>query len=118
MYRRVALLLGCVLVAGALQIAWAHAILVASTPKVNASVKGPTLAVLLRFNVRIDNRRSRLRLIIPGGSEIGLAVAQQSTPDTLASVATGLNPGGYRLVWQVLASDGHMSQGEVPFTVN
>ena len=31
--------------------------------------------------------------------------------------ASGLKPGAYKLEWHVLASDGHMSKGEVPFTV-
>ena len=29
----------------------------------------------------------------------------------------GLKPGAYKLQWQVLASDGHISRGEVAFTV-
>jgi methionine-rich copper-binding protein CopC len=27
-------------------------------------------------------------------------------------------PGAYKLQWQVLASDGHISRGEISFTVN
>jgi len=29
----------------------------------------------------------------------------------------GLAAGAYRLRWQVLASDGHITRGEIPFTV-
>jgi len=44
-----------------------------------------------------------------------LESVRQPTPDTLTVQATGLKPGNYKLQWQVLASDGHISQGEVLF---
>lgn len=47
-----------------------------------------------------------------------MTLAKQDSPDTLQSQAMGLKPGAYKLHWNVLASDGHMSKGEVPFTVN
>jgi len=71
----------------------------------------------LRFNVRIDGSRSRLRLVAPDGSQRTLPLAQQSSPDILRSQAGNLKPGAYKLQLQVLASDGHMSKGEVPFAV-
>jgi copper resistance protein C len=106
-----------VLIAGTIQVAWAHAILLESTPKPNSTVKGSELAVDLRFNVRIDGSRSRLSLVRPDGSATTLSIAKQSSPDHLQSNATGLIPGAYRLQWNVLASDGHMTRGEIPFTV-
>lgn len=107
-----------ILLAAFSQLAWAHAILVESKPAVNSSVKGPDVAVWLRFNVRIDGGRSRVRLIAPDGSQQTLSLAEQSRPDILESKASSLKPGAYKLQWQVLASDGHMSKGEVPFTVD
>lgn len=111
-------LLSLFLLTGAFHTAWAHAILMESTPNPNSTVKGAELAIVLRFNVRIDGSRSRLHLVAPDGSVITLGIAKQSHPDSLQSTATGLKPGVYRLLWQVLASDGHMSHGEVPFTVS
>jgi hypothetical protein len=99
------------------QSAFAHAILMESTPAANSSVDGSALAITLRFNVRIDGGRSRLRLVTADGSVSNLEVAKQNNPDSLQSNAHGLKPGAYTLRWQVLASDGHMSRGEVPFTV-
>lgn len=99
------------------QTLWAHAILMDSTPKANATVKGPELAISLRYNVRIDGSRSRVQLINPDGSATALTLDKQPTPDVLQCKATGLKPGAYKLKWNVLASDGHMSKGEVPFTV-
>ncbi len=96
---------------------WAHAILMDSKPKANSTVTGPDLPIWLRFNVRVDGSRSRLHLIAPDGSAVALAAPKQPTPDTLESHASGLKPGGSKLEWQALASDGHISRGEVDFTV-
>ena len=111
-------LLTLILLAATSQPAWAHAILMESTPRINSSVKGPDVPITLRFNVRIDGSRSRLHLVAPDGSVRSLPQAKQSAPDTLQSQLTRLQPGAYKLQWQVLASDGHISRGEIPFTVN
>src|SRR4051812_43847870 len=106
------------LVLASAQLSWAHAILVESSPAANASVQGPDSSFNLRFNVRIDGQRSRLRLVAPDGTSTTLALDKQDKPDHLQTRATGMKPGAYKLQWQVLASDGHMSRGEIPFTVN
>jgi copper resistance protein C len=106
------------MVAGATQVCWAHAILMDSTPKINTTIKGPDVTIDLRFNVRIDGGRSRVLLVSPDGKVSTLKLTGQATPDTLQTNATGLQPGAYKLQWKVLASDGHMSSGEIPFTVN
>ena len=111
-------LLAIILVTGFPRPAWAHAILMESKPALHSSIKGPDVAIWLRFNVRIDGSRSRLRLVAPDGSQQTLTLAKQSSPDILQSQAGSLKPGAYKLQWQALASDGHMSRGEVPFTVN
>jgi methionine-rich copper-binding protein CopC len=97
--------------------ATAHAILVESTPSINSTVIGPNLSVKLRFNVRIDATRSRLTLVKPDATTQSLAIAKDTPADTLASQALSLNPGEYRIRWQVLASDGHITRGEIPFQV-
>jgi methionine-rich copper-binding protein CopC len=95
----------------------AHAILVESTPALHGSAVGPDVPLKLRFNVRIDLSRSRLTLIGPDGSTQTLQIDTQAPPDTILSQAKGLSAGAYRLRWQVLASDGHITRGEIPFTV-
>jgi len=113
----ISILLTLILLTGFSRAAWAHAILMESKPALHSSVKGPDVAIWLRFNVRIDGSRSRLRLVAPDGSQQTLPLAKQSSPDILQSQAGSLKPGAYKLQWQVLASDGHMSKGEVLFTV-
>lgn len=97
--------------------AWAHAVIVESTPAANSTVTGPDLEIKLRFNARIDGGRSKLTLIAPDGSSRGIALGQQTSPDLLLAKASNLAPGKYQLRWQVLASDGHITQGNIPFSV-
>lgn len=89
-----------------------------SKPGKNATVKGPDVPIWLRFNVRVDGKRSRLQLTGPDGSTIPVDAPKQTAPDILESHVSGLKPGTYKLQWKALASDGHMSNGEVDFTVN
>jgi len=95
----------------------AHAVIVEATPAVNATVHGDRLAVTLRFNSRIDRGRSRLTLIDAAGKETAVALEKSSPSDVLAASIGGLVAGRYRLRWQVLAIDGHITRGDIPFTV-
>ena len=94
-----------------------HAVLLESSPALKSVVAGPNVQVKLRFNVRIDALRSRLTLVHPDGSTQVLEISKQTPADTLSAQARGLAAGEYRLRWQVLASDGHITRGEIPFTV-
>ena len=97
--------------------AGAHAVLLESSPALKGAVPGPDVPVRLRFNVRIDALRSRLTLVFPDGNTKTLEISKKTAADTLSAAATGLAAGEYRLRWQVLASDGHITRGEIPFTV-
>lgn len=69
-----------------------------------------------RFNGRIDHGRSLLTLTGPDRRPSVLAIAPDGPPDIL-SASTTLTPGAYVVRWQVLAIDGHITRGDVPFTV-
>jgi len=116
--RRLHFLLFFCLLAGTPKLCDAHAILLESTPKLEATVKGSSVEIRLRFNVRIDGRRSRIALIAPDGKITTLVLDKNSAPAILETKADGLTPGKYKIEWNVLASDGHMSGGEIPFNVN
>jgi copper resistance protein C len=94
-----------------------HAVLKETSPAVNSKVAGPDVPIILKFNVRIDAERSKLQLLNPDTSTTDLRLNKQSSPDALTTKATGLKPGPYRIRWQVLAPDGHITRGEIPFTV-
>ena len=94
----------------------AHAILEASQPPAGGTVAAGSVALKLRFNSRIDRGRSRLTLTNPDQSKAGLPIDPDGPPDILTATAT-LAPGAYSVRWQVLAIDGHITRGDVPFTV-
>ena len=95
--------------------ALAHAILLDATPAADSVVDGTRISVRLRFNARIDTRRSRLALVNREGREYPLPIQDQRSPDTLATTAEDLSAGSYVIRWQVLATDGHITRGEISF---
>jgi methionine-rich copper-binding protein CopC len=109
----IAALAGILLAQGA----HAHAILMTSEPAAGASVSPGTLDLTFRYNSRIDDRRSRLTLISPDHVQTVLKIIPASQPDTLETSADLSKPGAYVVRWQVLAIDGHITRGDVPFTV-
>jgi hypothetical protein len=97
--------------------AQAHAVVVNALPAVDSSVAGDNVAVRLQFNSRIDAKRSRLILHSPDGVERNLPIRPDDEPNLLNASAGNLLPGAYRIRWQVLSVDGHISRGEIPFQV-
>jgi methionine-rich copper-binding protein CopC len=94
-----------------------HAILKETSPAANSTVVGPDVPVVLKYNTRVDAKLSKLQLLNPDNSTTDLKIEEQTSPDTLKAKAARLKPGAYRVRWQVLAPDGHISRGELPFTV-
>jgi len=97
--------------------ALAHAVLVSTVPPVRGSISGPDVVFRLQFNSRIDAARSTLKLVLPDTKVRSLVMEPQPSPDILTARSTDLKPGSYTLRWQVLAADGHITRGEVPFAV-
>jgi copper resistance protein C len=97
----------------------AHALVVASEPATGAALDAGPTRVWVRFNSRIDQARSRLVLHGPESAQLPLAVEDAADPVLLAASAARVAwaPGAWRLRWQVLALDGHITRGDVPFTL-
>ena len=98
-------------------IASAHAIIVAARPAMNATVARGELEIRLAFNSQVDGKRSRLSLQRPDGSEMVIALAPDAPPGVLAGRAQATVSGHWKLRWQVLSLDGHITRGEVRFSV-
>lgn len=106
------------LATGLAMIAFAHAILVKSLPAPNEIVAGPNVPVALTFNSKIDQARSILTLERPDRGALRLKVdVDPSSPAMLIARISNAGAGSYKLRWQVLAVDGHITRGEVPFQV-
>jgi hypothetical protein len=99
------------------RVALAHAVLVDSQPAVNSTVSGPEVAVLLKYSSRVDLEHSTLTLLDPDGKVEKVAIQAQPAPGELSAKLTRLVKGAYVLRWQVLATDGHVTRGKVPFQV-
>ena len=95
----------------------AHALVIESSPAIDGNVVGPQVDITLRFNSRLDHQRSRLTLIGADGTEHRLTLSPADAPDILQAKATDITPGAYKLRWQVLAVDGHITRGDIPFRV-
>ncbi len=115
LFRLVCLVACLALTGGAAQ---AHAIVLTSTPRTDATVTGQDLVIEIRFNSRIDAGRSHLKILSREGEAVSLPLADSVSEDTLKAQDTRLAPGSYRLHWQTLSPDGHISQGDIPFRVN
>ena len=96
----------------------AHAILMQSLPAAESVVPPGRLHLVLRFNSRIDQPRSRLELRggPAGRAPTAIPMLPAATPDTLTADTT-VQPGDWVVRWQVLAVDGHITRGDVPITV-
>ena len=98
-------------------VAWAHAVLLSAQPGENSTVAGPDVAVLLKYNSRVDTQHSTLTLLAPDGKVEKVAIGGQPAPGLLSAKLTGLVKGAYELRWQVLAIDGHVTRGKVLFQI-
>jgi copper resistance protein C len=95
----------------------AHAIVLTARPALNSTVEQGGLDITLEFNSRIDSQRSRMSLRQPDGTEAGVALAPNGRANVLAAHAETTMAGRWKLIWQVLSLDGHITRGEVNFFV-
>lgn len=114
--RFLALTVGMALLPPLSRPAAAHAILLESAPAIGGRVKAGKVDFHLRYNSLIDLRRSRLTLTLPDKTTKVIPIEQNVSQDMLTSQAD-LAPGAYSLRWQVLAVDGHITRGDIGFTV-
>ncbi|HEX6081334.1 MAG TPA: copper resistance CopC family protein [Methylomirabilota bacterium] len=113
-----AAILGIIWTCGAPAAAHAHAIILESTPAAGSAGPAPKRLVL-RFNSRLEKSLCSVQLVGPGQRSIALMhLEPDAAPDTLAySLPPALPPGDYQVRWKVMAADGHVTEGAVPFTV-
>jgi methionine-rich copper-binding protein CopC len=98
--------------------AFAHAILVNSTPKANETISGPAVTLALTFNSKVDQARSTLIVEKSDHSSSKVPInVDRSSPEKLTGTVSSLTPGAYKLHWQVLAVDGHITRGQFSFQV-
>lgn len=105
------------LIAGAAP-AWAHAVIMSANPTADQHVVAGKLAIRIEFNSRIDKARSRLQVMLPAGDKADVPIDRDGEPNIVTGTTRELAPGAYVLRWQVLAVDGHITRGDIPFVVD
>lgn len=102
--------------------AFAHAKLTNSDPAANASLKASPKAITLTFSEELVPAFSKVELAMAmAGQQMSMPVKVKVLPDGKHMVATPASPlthGDYKVVWSAATADGHKMTGEVPFKVN
>jgi len=96
----------------------AHAIILSAVPTADQHVPTGKLAVRIKFNSRIDKVRSRLQVTAPSGEKADVSIESVGEPNVVRGTTEVLAVGAYVLRWQVLAVDGHITRGDIPFKVD
>lgn len=99
--------------------AYAHAIVLESSPRPGAVLARPPAQITLRFNSKIEKRFTRLTLATGNQPPAPVTAAsdEPAAPDRLVIPIRSLAPGDYTLRYRVLAVDGHITEGTLRFTV-
>ena len=100
-------------------LAFAHAVVVESSPREGAVLKQAPGRIQLRFNVKIEKALTRVTLT--KGDKQAIALPQvdfnRGAPERLEVPLPRLEPGNYILHYSVLAADGHATQGVLRFSI-
>jgi methionine-rich copper-binding protein CopC len=101
------------------QLAWTHAFPQHSQPKVGATVAVPPRRVQIWFDGALEPLFSSIRVQDANGSRVDTGDGHVNAADpTLLETSLGpLAPGTYRVVWSVVARDGHRTEGDFAFTL-
>ncbi|HEY8448889.1 MAG TPA: copper resistance protein CopC [Bacillota bacterium] len=98
--------------------AGAHSYIAESDPADGAQLEAAPSVIRVVFTEPIETDVSQLRLLDAAGNEVPGVEQQAAGERELQLVpATELEPGEYRIAWQTLARDGHVTSGEIRFTV-
>ncbi len=96
----------------------AHALLLESSPRVDAVLTRSPSRIFLRFNSRIEKALSGVIVTGPESRVVPLAVvASDPAPNHLVVPLPVLPPGQYLVRWRILSPDGHVTEGTFRFRV-
>jgi len=111
------------LVAAALLVApssgWAHAFPDHSEPRVGHALDASPPAVRIWFDGAIEPVFSTIRVESADQQRVdkGDARVDPTDPTLLQVSLPPLPPGRYRVLWSVIARDGHRTEGDFPFRI-
>ena len=108
------------LLAPGVALALVHLGLLRSTPSDGAHLAAAAREIRLTFTEAVDVAMARVRLVGPSDSTVPITTLRHpadSATVVVARVNGPLEPGPYRIEWQVVGRDGHPVRGTVTYVV-
>ncbi len=96
---------------------WGHGILIESSPSHGAVLKESPAVVSLRFNATLEPSITHVTLVDLKKHTQALKMTDASTVDCIVATVPPLPPGVYLVNYTVLATDGHVTEGSIRFTI-
>lgn len=97
---------------------WAHAYPMVAVPTDGAVLREPPREVRIQFTEGIELEFSRIEVKNAAGEKMNAGNLRRIADDTVAVAVKALGPGTYRIEWQVLSVDTHVTDGVLRFTVS
>jgi copper transport protein len=99
--------------------AWAHAVLVRTSPQASVVVNRPPPVVLLKYSEAVEPRFAVVSVTDAAGSQQRAGPPRRSAtdPTTLVVPLKRLAQGWYLVYWRVISVDGHPVRGAFTFAV-
>jgi methionine-rich copper-binding protein CopC len=111
--------LALVLLGGGYPSAFGHAFLEHAEPGVGAELTAAPQKIVLYFDSALELTFSGFLLLDAGDRELARSGAQDEAESTqLSLTAPPLPTGTYRVLWSVVARDGHPTDGDFTFTLH
>jgi methionine-rich copper-binding protein CopC len=97
----------------------AHAYLDHSTPSSDAVVTTAPTSVRLWFSRALEPSFSSVHVVDEKGAQVdsGKSAVSDNEPKLIEVGLKPLKAGKYRVIWRIVALDGHKAKGEFAFTV-
>lgn len=105
------------LVWGFWTLSWGHGVLIESSPSHGAILKTSPAVISLRFNATLEPSITQVSLVDVKNHTQALTITNESTVERIVATVPPLSPGVYRVTFQVLATDGHVTEGSIRFTI-
>ena len=94
-----------------------HGILLESSPTHGSVLRASPDEVVLHFNAILEPSITQVNLIDLQEGLTPLGVTNVSSMNTVVATIPPLQPGVYNVRYKVLATDGHVTEGSIRFTI-